>query len=62
MDSDEREVLMLKFAEANRKLIAANEQLDAANSKLKEYEQDVKKIDTNTQLEISRLTERVKEL
>ena len=34
----------------------------STDEKLKEYEQDVKKIDTNTQLEISRLTEKVKGL
>ena len=50
MDSDEREVLMLKFAEANRKLIAANEQLDAANSKLKEYEEKAEKAEKASQM------------
>ena len=34
MDSDEREVLLLKFTEANRKLMAANEKLDAANARI----------------------------
>lgn len=34
----------------------------STDEKLKEYEQDVKKIDNNTQLEISRLTEKVKGL
>ena len=39
MTQDEREILMQKFTEANRKLIMANEQLEAANLKLKEYEE-----------------------
>lgn len=34
----------------------------STDAKLKEYEQDVRKIDTDTQLEISRLTEKVKNL
>ena len=43
MDLDEKEVLMQKFAEANRKLLLANEKLNAANSKLKEYEEKAAK-------------------
>ena len=43
MNQDEREVLMQKFTEANRKLIQANERLNAANAKLKEYEEKAAK-------------------
>ena len=43
MTQDEREILMQKFTEANRKLIIANEQLEAANLKLKEYEEKASK-------------------
>ncbi|MBR0050113.1 MAG: response regulator [Prevotella sp.] len=43
MNQDERDILLQKFAEANRKLIAANEQLEIANRKLKEYEEKAAK-------------------
>jgi len=43
MDNEEREILMQKFAEANRKLLLANEKLEAANNKLKEYEEKTAK-------------------
>ncbi|MBR6827853.1 MAG: response regulator [Prevotella sp.] len=43
MNHDEREILMQKFAEANRKMILANEKLHAANLKLKEYEEKAAK-------------------
>jgi CheY-like chemotaxis protein len=43
MDQEEREILMQKFAEANRKLLLANEKLEAANQKLKEYEEKTAK-------------------
>ena len=43
MNQDEREILLQKFAEVNRKLLLANEQLDAANKKLKEYEEKTSK-------------------
>jgi CheY-like chemotaxis protein/nitrogen-specific signal transduction histidine kinase len=43
MDLEEREILMQKFAEANRKLLLANEKLEAANQKLKEYEEKAAK-------------------
>ena len=43
MTQDEKEILMQKFTEANRKLIMANEQLEAANLKLKEYEEKASK-------------------
>ena len=43
MDQEEREILMQKFVEANRKLLIANEKLAAANMKLKEYEEKTAK-------------------
>ena len=43
MDKDEREILLQKFADANRKLLLANEQLAIANKKLKEYEEKAHK-------------------
>ena len=43
MDQDEREILIQKFAEVNRKLMQANEQLEEANRKLKEYEAKTQK-------------------
>ena len=43
MEQNEREILLQKFAEANRKLMQANEQLETANQKLKEYEEKAKK-------------------
>jgi CheY-like chemotaxis protein/nitrogen-specific signal transduction histidine kinase len=43
MVQDDREVLMQKFMEANRRLKQANEQLSAANGKLKEYEEKTAK-------------------
>ena len=43
MNHDEREILMQKFAEANRKMLLANEKLQAANLKLKEYEEKAAK-------------------
>ena len=44
MERDEREILLQKFADANRKLLLANEQLAIANKKLKEYEERPKKL------------------
>ena len=41
---------MLKFTEANRKLMAANEKLDAANAKLKEYEEKAAKAEKASQM------------
>ena len=43
MNRDEREVLMQKFAEANRKLMMANNKLEEVNQKLKEYEEKAAK-------------------
>jgi len=43
MDQRERELLLQKYAEANRKLKLATEQLEIANKKLKEYEEKTRK-------------------
>ena len=43
MEKDEREILLEKFAEANRRLQIVNEQLAIANRKLKEYEEKAQK-------------------
>ncbi len=43
MEKDEREILLEKFAEANRRLQIVNEQLAIANKKLKEYEEKAQK-------------------
>ena len=43
MNQDEREVLLQKYAEVNRKLMAVSEQLEQANKKLKEYEEKAAK-------------------
>ena len=43
MEKDEREILLQKFADANRKLMLVNEQLAIANKKLKEYEEKAQK-------------------
>ena len=39
MNQDEKELLLLKYAEVNHRLNMANEQLELANKKLKEYEE-----------------------
>ena len=43
MESDEKEILLQKFADANRRLKLAQEQLEIANKKLKEYEEKAQK-------------------
>jgi CheY-like chemotaxis protein len=43
MDRDEREILLQKYADVNRRLLLAQEQLAIANNKLKEYEEKAKK-------------------
>ena len=50
MDQDEREILMQKFADANRRLLLANEKLDAANAKLKEYEEKAAKAENASRM------------
>ena len=39
MEKNEKDILLQKYADLNRKLILANEQLSIANQKLKEYEE-----------------------
>ncbi len=43
MNQDEKEVLLQKYAEANRKTLMINEQLEQAQKKLKEYEEKAAK-------------------
>ena len=43
MNQDEKDILLQKYAEANRKLAIATEQLEQANKKLKEYEEKAAK-------------------
>jgi CheY-like chemotaxis protein len=50
MNKDEREVLLQKFADANRKLMLANEQLAIANKKLKEYEEKALKAENASKM------------
>jgi CheY-like chemotaxis protein len=50
MEKDEREVLLQKFADANRKLLLANEQLAIANQKLKEYEEKAQKAENASKM------------
>ena len=50
MEKDEREILMQKFADANRKLMLANEQLAIANKKLKEYEEKALKAENASKM------------
>ena len=50
MDQEEREILMQKFVEANRKLLLANEKLAAANLKLKEYEEKTAKAENASRM------------
>ena len=50
MERDEREILLQKFADANRKLLLANEQLAIANKKLKEYEEKALKAENASKM------------
>ena len=50
MEHSEKEILLQKFAEVNRKLKLANEQLDIANKKLKEYEEKALKAEKASQM------------
>ncbi len=43
MEKNEKEILLQKYADVNRRLILANEQLAIANQKLKEYEEKTQK-------------------
>jgi len=50
MNQDEKEILLQKFAEANRKLILANDKLEEANRKLKEYEEKALKAENASKM------------
>ena len=50
MEQIEKEVLLQKFADVNRKLKLANEQLEIANKKLKEYEEMALKAEKASQM------------
>ena len=50
MEKDEREILLQKFAEANKKLLLVNEQLEIANKKLTEYEEKAQKAETASKM------------
>lgn len=50
MEKDEREILLEKFAEANRRLQLVNEQLAVANRKLKEYEEKAQKAENASKM------------
>ena len=50
MEKDEREILLEKFAEANRRLQIVNEQLAIANKKLKEYEEKAQKAENASKM------------
>ena len=50
MEQKEIEILLQKFADANRRLKLAQEQLDIANKKLKEYEEKALKAEKASQM------------
>ena len=50
MEQSEKEILLQKFAEVNRRLKLANEQLEIANKKLKEYEEKAQKAEKASQM------------
>ena len=50
MEQNERELLLNKFAEANRQLLLAKEQLDEANARLKEYEEKATKAENASRM------------
>ena len=50
MIQDEKEILLQKFAEVNRKLKQANEQLEQANRKIKEYEEKASKAENASRM------------
>ena len=50
MEQKEKEILLQKFAEVNRKLKIATEQLEIANKKLKEYEEKALKAEKASQM------------
>ena len=50
MKQNEKELLLNKFAEANRQLLLAKEQLDEANARLKEYEEKATKAENASRM------------
>ena len=50
MEKSEKEILLQKFAEVNRRLKLATEQLEIANKKLKEYEEKAEKAEKASQM------------
>ena len=50
MEKSEKEILLQKFAEVNRRLKLATEQLEIANKKLKEYEEKAQKAEKASQM------------
>jgi len=50
MEQSEKEILLQKFAEVNRRLKLATEQLEIANKKLKEYEEKAQKAEKASQM------------
>jgi len=50
MEKEEKEILLQKFADANRKLLLVNEQLAIANRKLKEYEEKAEKAENASKM------------
>lgn len=50
MEQNEKEILLQKFADVNRKLKIATEQLDIANRKLKEYEEKALRAEKASQM------------
>ena len=50
MEQGEKEILLQKFAEVNRRLKLATEQLEIANKKLKEYEEKAQKAEKASQM------------
>lgn len=50
MEQNEREILLNKFADANRQLMAAKEELEQANARLKEYEEKATKAENASRM------------
>lgn len=50
MEKEEKEILLQKFADANRKLALVSEQLEIANKKLKEYEEKAQKAENASKM------------
>ena len=50
MKQDEKELLLQKFAELNRKLTIANQQLEIANKKITEYEEKARKAENASRM------------